>query len=175
LCRAAGCIVASVGYRLAPEHKFPAATDDCLAATRWVAEHAAEFNGNPHKIAVSGDSAGGTLAAVTALRVRDEGGPVLCGQVLAYASSDYFAQTQSRSDYGSGYGLSVELLEWFRVMYRRTLEDGYHPHFSPMRARTLTNLPAALVVTAEYDPVRDEAEAYGQKLIAAGVPVQLSR
>lgn len=176
LCAGAGCVVVSVDYRLAPEHKFPAAPDDCLAATRWVADNASALNGLGRKIMVAGDSAGGNLAAVTALRVRDEGGPKLCGQMLIYPVTDYFVPgTPSMTENAEGYGLTRDGMIWFWNHYVRSPADGVHPHASPLRASTLAGLPPALVATAEYDPLRDEGEYYAQALAKAGVAVDMKR
>jgi acetyl esterase len=176
LCDGIGCVVVSVDYRLAPEHKFPAAPDDCLAATRWVAANASALGGDGAKIMVAGDSAGGNLAAVTALRVRDEGGPRLIGQMLIYPVTDYYQPgTPSMSENADGYGLTRDGMIWFWDHYVRSPADGVHPHASPLRASTLAGLPPALVVTAEYDPLRDEGEFYAEALNAVGVPVEMKR
>jgi acetyl esterase len=176
LCAGAGCIVASVDYRLAPEHKFPAGIDDCLHATRWAAAHAAELGANARHIAVGGDSAGGNMAAVTALRVREESGTVLCGQLLLYPVTDYYTPgTPSYEANAEGYGLTRDTMKWFWDHYLSDASEGAHPHASPLRATDLSGLPPALVITAEYDPLRDEGELYAEKLKAAGVPVALSR
>lgn len=171
-----GCVVVSVDYRLAPEHKFPAGPDDCLAATRWAAAHAAELGADPSRIMLAGDSAGGNMAAVTALRVRDEGGPALVGQMLLYPVTDYHTPgTPSYVENGEGYGLTRDTMEWFWAHYLGTAEQANHPHASPLRAPDLSRLPAAYIVSAEYDPLRDEAERYGDRLRAAGVPVEVTR
>lgn len=177
LCAGAGALVVSVDYRLAPEFPFPAAPEDCLAATRWVAAHAAELGGDPGRLAVAGDSAGGNLAAVVALRARDEGGPALRGQLLIYPSTDLLgsAETESYRENGQGYGLSREDMAWFRGHYLPTPEHAGHPDASPAKAKSHAGLPPALVVTAEYDPLRDDGEAYARTLERAGVPVQLTR
>ena len=176
ICRRAGTVVVSVDYRLAPEHKFPAAPDDCLAATRWVAEHAREFGADPARLAVAGDSAGGTMAAVTALRIRDEGGPAIRAQLLLYPVTDHTSvQRPSYEERATGYGLTREAMVWFWNHYLSDAAQGAHPHASPMRARSLAGLPSAYVVTGEYDPLRDEGEAYAHGLRNAGVPVQLIR
>jgi acetyl esterase len=176
LSAGAGCVVASVDYRLAPEHKFPAGIDDCLHATRWAAAHAAELGANARHIAVGGDSAGGDMAAVTALRVRDEGGPVLCGQLLLYPVTDYHTPgTSSYQENAEGYGLTRDTMKWFWDHYLSDATEGAHPHASPLRATDLSGLPPALVITAEYDPLRDEGELYAEKLRAAGVPIALAR
>lgn len=180
LCRnlAAGisCVVVSVDYRLAPENKFPAGPDDCLAATRWAAQHAAELGTDPARIMLAGDSAGGTMAAVTALRVRDEGGPELCGQMLLYPVTDYHTPgTPSYAANADGYGLTRDTMKWFWGHYLTDPAEAESPHACPMRARDLSGLPPAFVMSAEYDPLRDEAELYGERLRAAGVPTEITR
>src|SRR5580704_11142781 len=176
LCAGAACVVASVDYRLAPEHKFPAGTDDCLHATRWAAAHAVQLGADPTRIAIGGDSAGANMAAVTALRVRDEGGPALCGQLLLYPVTDYHTPgTPSYSENAEGYGLTRDTMKWFWDHYLSVPSEGAHPHAAPLRAPTLVGLPPALVITAEYDPLRDEGEIYAERLRGAGVPAALSR
>jgi acetyl esterase len=171
-----GCVVASVDYRLAPEHKFPAGPDDCLAATRWLAAHAAEFGADPARLMVAGDSAGGNMAAVTALRLRDEGGPAPCGQMLLYPVTDYHTPgTASYVQNGEGYGLTRNTMEWFWNHYLDNPAEADNPHASPLRAASLAHLPPAYVVSAEYDPLRDEAEQYGERLREHGVPVEIVR
>src|SRR4051795_9380505 len=159
LCAGAGCIVVSVDYRLAPEHKFPAGLDDCLEATRWAASHAAEIGADPARIAIAGDSAGGNMAAVIALRLRDEGGPALCGQLLLYPVTDYHTPgTRSYEQNAEGYGLTRDTMKWFWDNYLSSPSEAAHPRASPLRAPDLSGLPPTLVVTAEYDPLRDEGE-----------------
>ncbi len=176
ICRRAGTIVVSVDYRLAPEHKFPAAPDDCYAATCWAAAHAGEFGGDPQRLAVAGDSAGGNMAAVVAQRARDEHGPRLKAQLLLYPVTDHVSvMRKSYEDRATGYGLTREAMQWFWSLYLDSPEQGAHPHASPMRAQSLADLPPAYVVTGEYDPLRDEGEAYAQALAAARVPTQLIR
>ena len=176
LCAGAECLVASVDYRLAPEHKFPAGINDCLHATRWAAAHAAELGADPARVAVAGDSAGANMAAVTALRARDEGGPALCAQLLLYPVADYHTPgTPSYQENAEGYGLTRATMEWFWDHYLRDPSEGAHPHASPLRAPDLSGLPPAFVVTAEYDPLRDEGEFYAEKLRAAGVPTASTR
>jgi acetyl esterase len=176
LCAGTGCVVVSVDYRLAPEAKFPAAPDDCLAATRWAVANAAALGADPGRVLVAGDSAGGNLAAVTALRLRDEGGPRLLGQVLLYPVTDYYDPgTPSMVENAEGYGLTRQGMIWFWDHYLADPSDAANPHASPLRATDLRDLPPALVVTAQYDPLRDEAEYYAERLRQAGVPTQMKR
>lgn len=175
LVNGAGCVVVSVDYRLAPEHKFPAAPEDCYAATKWVAEHAAEINGDASRLAIGGDSAGGNLTAVVAQMARDQGGPRLVFQLMIYPATNFTAQTISIQENGDGYGLTVEDMDWFSNHYLNNEEDRLNPLASPALAKDLSNLPPALIITAEYDPLRDEGEEYGRLLQAAGVPVTISR
>ena len=176
LCAGGGCVIASVDYRLAPEHKFPAGIDDCLHATRWAAAHAAELGADIRRIAVAGDSAGGNMAAVTALRTRDEGGPALCGQLLLYPVTDYHTPgTLSYEENAEGYGLTRDTMKWFWGHYLTDPSEGTHPHASPLRAPDLSGLPPSCVITAEYDPLRDEGELYAARLRVAGAPTVLSR
>jgi acetyl esterase len=165
----------SVDYRLAPEHKFPAAVDDGYAATRWAADHAATFNGDPMRIAVGGDSAGGNIAAVVSLLARDQGGPALVCQILIYPVTDYLSDTRSYHDYAEGYFLTQEGMSHFWKHYLNNEEEGKHPHAAPLLAENLRGLPPAFVITAEYDPLRDEGELYAARLQEAGVPVVLKR
>jgi acetyl esterase len=176
LCAGTGCLVVSVDYRLAPEAKFPAAPDDCLAATRWAVANAAALDADPGRVLVAGDSAGGNLAAVTALRIRDEGGPKLLGQLLIYPVTDYYdAGTPSMTENAEGYGLTRAGMIWFWNHYLSDPSHAANPHVSPLRANDLSALPPALVVTAEYDPLRDEAEYYADRLVRAGVPTSAKR
>ncbi len=176
LCAGASVVVVSVDYRLAPEHKFPAAPDDCLAATRWVAAHAAEFGGDASRMAVAGDSAGGCLAAVTALRARDEGGPRLRAQLLWYPVTDYpSSPPDSYHAYGAGFGLTHAGMQWFWDQYLADPSAASHHHASPLRMETARGLPSAYVAVAEYDVLRDEGEAYAGRLGEAGVDTVLRR
>ncbi len=175
LAKGAGCVVVSVDYRLAPEHKFPAAVEDCYAATKWVAEHAAEINGDPGRIAIGGDSAGGNLTAVVAQLARDQGGPRLVFQLMIYPATQFGAQTTSMKENSEGYFLTKADMDWFEGHYLNSKEDRLNPLASPMLAKDLSGLPPALIITAEYDPLRDEGEQYGQKLREAGVLVTISR
>jgi acetyl esterase len=176
LCAGAECVVASVDYRLAPEHKFPAGIEDCLHATRWAAAHAADLGADPMRIAIAGDSAGANMAAVTALRVRDEGGPPLRGQLLLYPVTGYHTPgTPSYKENAEGYGLTRDTMKWFWAHYLNDESESAHPHASPLRARDVSGLPPALVITAQYDPLRDEGEFYAEKLKTAGVITALRR
>ncbi len=175
LCAGSGYVVVSVDYRLAPEHKFPAATDDCLAATRWIGLHAAELEGDAARIVVCGDSAGGNLAAVTAVRARDEGGPALAGQLLIYPVTGHYTKpTRSWEENGAGCGLTREGMSWFLDHYLRSPADALNPLVTPLESASLAGLPPALVQVAEYDLLRDEGVAYADMLKAAGVPTTLT-
>jgi acetyl esterase len=175
LTNAAGCVVVSVEYRLAPEHKFPAAPEDCYAALQWVATNAAAINGEPARLAIGGDSAGGNLTAVVAQMARDRGGPPLVYQVLVYPVTDYNYNTASYRENADGYLLTRDAMGWFWNHYLRSQADGSNPLASPLRAPNLRGLPPALVLTAEFDPLRDEGEAYAARLQETGVPVTLKR
>ncbi len=175
-CRAlaveSGCRVASVDYRLAPEHRFPAAADDAYDAFVWISANLAD--GKP--VVVAGDSAGGNLSAVTALRARDRGGPPISLQVLAYPVTDHDFTRSSYGEHGdAGFLLGTKEMTWFWDHYAPNEEDRSSPDASPLRAETCTGLPPAYVVIAEYDPLRDECLAYAEKLRAAGVPVTVRR
>ncbi len=175
LANASGCMVASAQYRLGPESKFPAAPEDCYAATRWLAENAAELGADPERVAVAGDSAGGNLAAVVALMARDRGGPALAYQLLIYPAVEADPDFPSVRENAEGYLLQKGSMEWFWGHYLADPADGANPYASPLRADDLSGLPPALVVTCEFDPLRDEGEEYGRKLEEAGVPVKVSR
>ena len=168
------CVVASVEYRLAPEHPFPAGLEDCWAALRWCVENADELRVDPARVAIGGDSAGGNLAAACTVLARDAGGPQLCFQLLVYPVVDFDATTRSMVDNAEGYLLTVEVLQWFYDHYTHP-DQRTDPRAAPLRAEDLSGLPPALVITAEYDPLRDEGEAYGRRLIEAGVPTTISR
>lgn len=179
LCRAitnaAKIAVVSVDYRLAPEHPFPAAIDDAEAATIWVAEHADSLGIDPQRLAVGGDSAGGNLAAVVARRIRDRGTPRLALQLLLYPATNADFNTPSYLEKAEGYMLTRAAMQWYWDQYlpdpaQRTLPDA-----APLRVKDLAGLPPALVMTAEYDPLCDEGEAYAQRMAEAGVAVTLRR
>jgi acetyl esterase len=173
LCRSlaseARCGVISVDYRLAPEHKFPAAADDAVSATRWIAENAGTLGIDPGRLAVGGDSSGGNLAAVVALTARDAGGPCIAFQLLIYPSTKIDADFPSIAANGTGYALTRELMAWFRSNYVRGPDDRRDWRTSPLLAPDLSCLPPALVLTAEYDPLRDEGQAYADRMRDAGV------
>jgi acetyl esterase len=175
LTNAVGCVTITVGYRLAPEHKFPAAVEDCYAATQWIAEHASELGVDPDRIAVGGDSAGGNLAAAVTLLARDKGVPKLAHQLLVYPNTDYLSDTPSLRENTDPLLFNRSSSDWYWGHYLATPEDGVSPLASPLRAPDHTGLPAATVITAEYDPLRDQAEAYAQELEESGVPVNLHR
>jgi acetyl esterase len=179
ICReltdAVGCVVVSVEYRLAPEHKFPAAVEDCYAATRWVAENASALGADPTRVAVGGASAGGNLAAVVTLVARDRGAPPLMYQLLQYPVTNYAFDTLSYLESPEPNILTRDIMIWCWNLYLRTEADGDNPYASPLRAPDLRGLPPALVITAEYDPLRDEGEAYAARLREASVPVVCTR
>jgi len=168
----AGAVVVAVDYRLAPEHKFPAAVVDCYAATAWVAANAGQLGVDPKRISVGGDSAGGNLAAVVSIRSRDENGPAIRSQVMVYPVTDLSSfATPSYAEFAENHYLTKKEMEWFRDLYLRNAEDARNPHASPLLAENLRGLPPALVITAECDPLRDEGAAYAKRLEDAGVPV----
>lgn len=175
LCNRAECVVVAVDYRLAPEHKYPAAPEDCYAATLWAQKHAAELNGMGDRLAVAGDSAGGNMAAVVCLMARDLGAPHISHQLLLYPVTDNNFETQSYQENAEGYFLTRAMMQWFWGHYLATEEDGQQVYAAPLRAEDLSGLPSATVITAEYDPLRDEAEAYAQRLLGAGVKTELIR
>lgn len=175
ICRAMSsmvpCVVVSVGYRLAPEHPFPAAPDDCYAAVQWVAEHASELGGDGARIGVAGDSNGGTLAAVIAQMARDKGGPEISAQVLIYPATQHGSATKSMRDNKDPMFFNAYSTAWFWDLYLTDPADGKSPYASPLNAIDHSGLPPAIVVTAEFCPLRDEGDAYAATLARAGVPV----
>jgi len=191
LANAAGVLVAVPGYRLAPEHPFPAAIEDCDAALRWLARNADRIGADPARFAVGGDSAGGNLAAALALRLRDGGagsdeggargdggGPALAAQLLVYPNTDQSAHSADDASMRAAddpYLFNRHSVAWYRGHYLRSERDAADPLASPLRAATLKGLPPALVITAEYDPLRDQGEAYASRLAEEEVPVTLSR
>jgi acetyl esterase len=175
LCAEAGIVVVSVDYRLAPEHPFPAALDDSWAVLEWVAANAAEVGGDPARLAVGGDSGGGNLAAVMSILARDRGGPALRFQLLVYPAVDLRPDAperfRSRIENGEGYVLTSQAMEFFAANYAPDPEQRSDWRISPLLAADHSGLPPALVITAEFDPLRDEGRAYADLLEAAGTPV----
>lgn len=173
LCVGAGAVVVAVDYRRAPEAPFPAAVEDAVAAGYWTARNAAELGVDPSRLVVSGDSAGANLATVVARRLRDEDGPPLAGQLLVYPATDMRENDYpSRRDCAQGYGLSQEAMDWFVRMYLPDRDLLGHPDASPVVVEKLADMPPSFVLTAEYDPLRDEGDGYARRLKEAGVPVE---
>ena len=170
-----GCVIVSVDYRMAPEFKFPVPAEECYSATKWVAENAPSIGVDPARIAVGGDSAGGNLAAAVAQMAQARGGPAIGFQLLVYPVTDFAYDTPSYAANANGYLLTQKDMRWFWDQYLRTPADGANPFASPARAKSLAGLPPAHVITAEFDPLRDEGEAYADALRAAGVPTTNTR
>jgi acetyl esterase len=175
LANRSGCVIVAVNYQKAPEHKFPVGLDDCYSTARWAIENAALLNIDPGKVGVGGDSAGGNLAAACCLRARDEGGPKFAFQMLIYPATDMGAEYPSQKENAEGYGLTAKEIDWFRMQYLNSPEELDNPHVSPIRASDHSGLPPAIVATAEFDPIRDDGEAYADKLAKAGVPTMKRR
>ena len=175
LCAGADCVVVSVDYRLAPETKFPGPAEDCYDATQWLAANATALNVDPGRIAVGGDSAGGNLAAAVSLMSRDRGGCSLSFQLLVYPVTDRDVDNGSYRDNADGYQLTRDGMIWYWDHYLADAADAANPYAAPLQAADLSGLPPALVLTAEYDPLRDEGEAYAAALQAAGVPTECIR
>jgi acetyl esterase len=167
-----GCVVVSVDYRLAPEYKYPVPVEDSYAALKWVKENAASINGNVSTIVVGGDSAGGNLAAVVSLLSRDQNGPEIAGQVLIYPVTALGYDSPSYLEFEKGFGLDRDFMIWFGNYYIRNDEDKKDKYVAPLLADDLSNLPPALVITAEFDVLRDEGIAYEKRLKEAGIAVQ---
>jgi acetyl esterase len=173
LCAGAGALVASIDYRMGPEHKFPAAVDDSLAALQWVHANAQSLGADPERIGVHGDSAGANLAAVVALLARDAGSPKLRLQSLVYPVADYSLVGESYDKYATGYGiLTKDAMVWFRGHYLRSPDDANDWRASPIKAASLAGVAPAIVVTAECDVLHDDGERYAEALRRAGVPVE---
>jgi acetyl esterase len=169
LANASGCAVVSVDYRLAPEHRYPAAAEDAYAATRWSADHASDLGIDASRIAVGGSSAGGNLAAVAALMARERGGPTLAFQLLHVPVTDHDFETASYRANGRGFGLTRGGMRWFWDQYAPDPKLRSEAYASPLRAADLSRLPPAHIVTAECDVLRDEGKAYATRLREAGV------
>jgi len=170
------CVVVSVDYRQAPEHKFPAAVDDCYVATQWAAAHGASFNGDGSRLAVAGDSAGGTLSAAVCLLAREQGGPALAYQVLITPATDYYdLDLPSYRDNATGYGMDTADVVWLMDLYLPSDVNRDDPRAFPLRAKDHSGLPPAMVITAEYDSLRDDGDLYAAHLREAGVPVIWAR
>lgn len=178
LCRVlanrSGAIVVSVEYRLAPEHKFPAAVEDCVEALNWVAENADEFDGDSDRIAIAGDSAGGNLAAVTTIAARDDGGPALSLSVLIYPVASGTPDSYSHHAFAEKHFLTRRNILWFYEQYLNGPEEAKDPRFAPLETPDLSGLPPTLLIIAGHDPLRDEGLAYGERLRKAGVAVTVS-
>jgi acetyl esterase len=174
VANSAGCVVVNVDYRLAPEHAFPGPLRDCYAAVEWVVDHAGELAVDQNRLAVGGDSAGGNLAASVCLLARDQGGPEIRFQLLVYPVTDGRMSYPSFRENGEGYFLTADVMRWFWANYIGD-QDPEDPLASPLYAKDLADLPPALVITAEYDPLRDEGEAYGERLRQAGVLANTTR
>ncbi len=172
LARLGACAVVSVDYRLAPEHVFPAAVDDALTAARWVAENGAQYGLDTARMMLAGDSAGGTLATVTAARIRDEGGPAIAHQLLIYPGTDMVTDFPSAREFGEGYFLDRDFSELCLNAYLPDSADRAHPWASPSRAAELSGLPAATIMTAECDPLRDGGRLYARQLQDAGIAAE---
>jgi acetyl esterase len=171
----AECVVVSVAYRLAPEAKFPVPPEDCYAALRWLVDNADALGVDRDRVSIGGNSAGGNLSAVVALMARDRGGPPLVFQVLEIPVTDLTMSQPSIDENGEGLILTKAAIEQYTDYYLADPTDATHPYASPLFAPDLSGLPPALVLTAEYDPLRDEGEAYAARLQEAGVPVVLRR
>ncbi|MEC3915362.1 alpha/beta hydrolase [Nocardia sp. CDC160] len=174
MANAAGVLVISVDYRRAPEARFPAATEDAYAVLRWVADHAESLGGDPDRLAVAGDSAGGNLATVAALAARDNGGPDIAFQLLLYPMLDPACDSASYTENAEGYFTTAAQLRWYWQQYLTCDAEKSDPYANPTRA-DLTGLPPAYIATAEFDPLRDEGEAYGRRLRDAGVETEIHR
>jgi acetyl esterase len=180
ICRAVAnkvsCVAVSVEYPLASEHKYPAAVNDSYAATKWVSENADKINGDPTRIAVGGDSAGGNLAAVVSLKARDENAKFPIYQILICPATDLSGlNTASWKQFSNDYTPTKDDMLWYMEQYFERHQDRHVPYASPLLATDFRKLPPALIITAEFDPVRDEGEAYGEKLRKSGVSVKVSR
>jgi acetyl esterase len=176
LCQQAACVVVSVDYRRAPEYKFPAGLEDVLAVLQWTFSHTAELHGEGQKVAIGGDSAGGNLSLAATLMARDTGLQLPVFMLLLYPVADISSfDTQSHKKYAEGFFLTRTQLDWFKGHYLKSEGDSRNPYVSPLRARNRQGLPPAYIMTAEFDPLRDEAEALAEKMHKAGIPVACTR
>ena len=175
ICNASRCVVVAVDYRLAPEHRFPIGVEDCYAATVAMASQSSPFGFDGQRMAVVGDSAGGNLAAAVAQMARDRNGPAIALQVLLYPVIDHSDQTASHRTVGDGCFLKSREVMYYWDQYLTHSEEGDNPYASPLRASSHRHLPPALIIVPQYDPLRDEGEAYGRVLIEAGVPTTIHR
>lgn len=178
VCRALAkhtpCVVVAVDYRLAPEHKYPAAVEDAEAALLWLIKHAQELHIDASRIAVAGDSAGGNIAAALALIARDKGYLRLAGQLLIYPVTDHYSSNHpSYTELATGHGLTRHDMQWFWDQYLTTPEEGNQPYAAPLRSPNLSELPPALIIIPEYDPLRDEGRLYAERLREAGVQARV--
>lgn len=171
LCNATPCIVVSVAYRQAPEHKFPAAVEDAHAAVQWIMENARDFGGDPNRVAVGGESAGGNLATVACLKARDTGAKMPVGQLLIYPVTDARGGTESYEENAYAKPLGRSMMPWFFNHYLESPDQALDPYVSPILSEDLSGLPPAIVLTADIDPLRDEGEAYAKRLESFHVPV----
>ncbi len=176
LCRSitnrAETIVISVDYRLAPEHKYPVAVNDGYAAIKWAYNNATSFNGDPARMAVGGDSAGGSLAAILSLKAKNDNGPKLTAQVLIYPMTDFACESQSFDENGTDYNITTSDIRWFNSHYLSSDADIEDEYLSPLRSNNLADLPPALIITAQYDPLRDDGARYAEKLKENGNVVE---
>jgi acetyl esterase len=168
IAKKSNALVISVGYRLAPEHKFPIPVNDCYDALLWAAQNSQRWNGNAEDLNVMGDSAGGNLATVTSILARDENGPKISKQVLIYPAVDARLNHPSIDKFKDGYLLTKNMMHWFVDHYAKTPEDKFNPLMSPLLTENLANLPQAFVITSDHDPLKDEGKLYYEKLIAVG-------
>lgn len=174
LCHDANCLVYSVDYRLSPEYRFPVALNECYDATVWIAGHCHQDGGDPGQLFLMGDSAGGNLAAATAMKIRDENGPKVKGQILVYPVTDHYSRKKLSAEiFSAGFNLSDEDMHWFWDMYLENPQDADHPYASPLIAKDHSGLPDTLILVSGYDTLRDDGLEYAEKLKISGVPVNL--
>lgn len=175
LCNAAEAIVVSIAYRQSPEARFPAAVNDAYDATQWILQNAGSLGGDPSRVAVAGESAGGNLATVTCLQIKDQGALMPAAQLLIYPVTDTSMSQASYAENQDTQPLHTSMMPWFMNYYLENEADKTHRYVAPLLADDLSNLPPAIVITAEFDPLRDEGEQYAQKLANAGVSVKSQR